>query len=253
VYRAVICPPLTHSETFNAYVNEEMFARQPANKFTSRVPKRLLEKNQELFLEYRTKALYSAPDILPCIVRRAADFFMRIEGTSGDGGRSVQIRSISATVISMCRESVSLLVAPTPTMCKDFALNTDLQNALAIGIAQGNTQVVSASLQQGASPWNEIQFTGRPLIMAIKYQQNDIITMVLAEMSKDDGGHAQKLRSGFLTKAIEMTLRFPDPLLPGRLLQWHTKHIQQVFDAVSRRPLWQRCEVGFAIVAWKCS
>jgi hypothetical protein len=228
VHLVVICLPLTHSETFNAYINEEMFARQPANKFTSRVPKKLLEKNQELFLEYRTKALYGAPDILPSIVRRAADFFMRIEGTSGDGARSAQIRNISATIISESRESVSLLVAPTPTMYKGFALNTDLQNALAIGTAQNNAQVVSASLRYGASPWDMVHLMGkRPLIMAVKSQHDGIIIMVLAEMSKDDRGHAQKLRSIWVIHAITVALRLDDQLLPGRLLQWHTKHINK--------------------------
>lgn len=43
---------LISAETFEAFLNEEMFARQPVSKFTPRVPKRLLKQNLSLFLEY---------------------------------------------------------------------------------------------------------------------------------------------------------------------------------------------------------
>jgi len=218
---------LTSPATFNAYINDEMFARQPVNKFNARVPRKLLAKNQVLFLESRSKALYDAPDVLPAIVRKIAKVFMNLSGEISDSARMMHIRSISSTIVAECSETVSLLIAPTARMRKDFAQDSDIQNALAISIMQRKTGLVSALLQKGASPWGKISLMGRPLQLAVKSQKFEIMAKVLSEMEKHDGGYTKKIRSSVIVEAIDEALQLEDSLTPGHLLQWHVKHLKK--------------------------
>ncbi|KAF1924046.1 uncharacterized protein M421DRAFT_95726 [Didymella exigua CBS 183.55] len=49
-------------KTFLAYINEEIFARQPPGAFAARVPNKLLKRNLALFLEYRMTYSFSSEE-----------------------------------------------------------------------------------------------------------------------------------------------------------------------------------------------
>jgi len=212
-------------ETLEAYINEEIFARQPPDKFTARVPRKLLTKHQALFLEYRSKALYGAPNVLPCIVRKTADFFMDIGCDTSDSARIEHIKKISSTMTSGSLDIVTLLIAPTPRMLKDYAQSTHLGFALQIAILQQRADCVTALLAKGASPWKEDGHLGRSLGLAVRGEDVQILDRILSKATKDDGGRSLRVRSDIVNATISLSLRLQKSTPAIRLLHWRINNL----------------------------
>jgi hypothetical protein len=212
-----------------------MFARQPISRFAARVPKRLFTQNISLFLEYRTKALYGAPDVLPSIVRNSAELFMKIYGERSEAARSEHIRTISLVIVKHCQKSASLLISPSTTKFNFPTQNNHVDTALLVGIMLDKATLVSGLLSGGANPWDGASLLGKPLVLAATKNNAYLLTIILLTAEHQDGSCSQKARSSILVEAICKALRINTSLIPNMLLHWHLRHVGDLTVAQRNR------------------
>jgi hypothetical protein len=199
-----------------------MFACQPAESFTGRVPGRLLNKNKALYLEYHTRSSQGAPDILPSIVRSTVKIIMDFEGKTSESARSKRVPKVCATVLDHCRAPITLLTVPTKSHIVLCAKDDKLSVALLIAIAIQYKDLVSHLLEQGASPWNRtFTFEGRvPLDFAVRGASFEILECILQKAIQDHGGRTKKARSNLVVEAIIRALNLRKPMFAMHLVHW---------------------------------
>jgi hypothetical protein len=199
-----------------------MFARQSAKSFTGRVPERLLKKNRTLYLEYHTRSLHGAPDILPSIVRSMVKTIMDFEGKKFESARSKQVSKVCAAVLDHCRAPITLLTVPTTSHVVLCAKDNKLNIALLTAIVLQHKNLVSHLLEHGASPWNRTYTfeTRRPMDLAVRGTSFEILERILQKAVQDHSGHTKKARSNLVVEAIIRALDLGKPIFALHLAQW---------------------------------
>ncbi|KAF2125629.1 hypothetical protein P153DRAFT_359978 [Dothidotthia symphoricarpi CBS 119687] len=217
------------SKTFLCYINEEMFARQPTNKFTTRVPKKLLTKNMALFLEYRSQALYGAPDILPSMIQKTTMKFMEITGeTSSDVG-SKWIKRVTKQVVQHCGVVMYLAITPTAKRRKDFfnnsCKNSEDCDALMLAISLDDLNLVSAMLRRGINLWMKSPTLGYPLHLAARIGNLDVLSALLSSGVTDKSELSSLHCSNRIGEAIFAAKHDTESRIAIALLNFYTLHV----------------------------
>jgi len=238
VRRAVSKSTISHhsgaykGETFSAYINEEVFARQLVERFSARVPKGLPKKNLATFLEYRTKSRYGAPAMLPLIVENTAVIFMKFYSKPSNEIRLRWIQKISALVVTHCPDPAKQLIAAVPSKAYECAQNSNLDTAPQIAILSGSKDIAVALLDRGASPWNKTFVFSPPMELALGGVDLDIPRHITKCAGITDEYLSKKNRSRIVNQVIVTALTLNTALGTAaaiHLLEWHVNHLYRPF------------------------
>ncbi|KZM25669.1 uncharacterized protein EKO05_0003274 [Ascochyta rabiei] len=213
------------SKTFRDYINEEMFARQHASAFVSKVPRKLLQKNVALFLEYRSMSLYGAPDLLPSLIHRAVDHMVEVTNKTTDKERAALTQGAITVVSTHCDGVHHLAVAPTQLKTRNYLHDAVDVTSLSIAIYLGKKGFVSQLLDRKINHWGRTHLFGSLLCVAAK--QNDIWSLrrLLSTMTEDSGGLLVKSRSNIIIEALDTAAHRKHWSVAVVLFKWHIAHI----------------------------
>ncbi|KAF9690996.1 hypothetical protein EKO04_011211 [Ascochyta lentis] len=213
------------SKTFRDYINEEMFARQPASMFASKVPKKILKKNVALFLEYRSKSLYGAPELLPYLINRTVDHIMEVANQKSNGTRSHLVRIIITVMATYCDDVHNLAIAPTQLKTKNHLADAVDVTSLTIAILSKDKILVSRLLKRKVNPWGRTYLFGH--LLRVAAEQNDVqsIRRLAKTLSENASGLTKKHQSAVIGEAINAAAQRGHWSVAALLLEWHESNI----------------------------
>jgi hypothetical protein len=215
---------LTLQGTFKNYINEELFARQPINKFKGSIGKKLLEKNLASFLSYRTKSLYGAPDFLPSIIRGTVDRLMSFGYLSENRRLGITEKIIQIIIKHSVQLPVRLAIEPTSLQQQD--LNNDRMDNIALAMAMF-AQVrptFRAILRQGVDPWGQTMLFKDTIYIATELDDERFVDMLLLATDKNEIGLISKQRrqrqARVMSNALELAVHEGRWTIAERLMTW---------------------------------
>ncbi|KAG9197033.1 hypothetical protein G6514_002518 [Epicoccum nigrum] len=214
----------TVCSTFKDYINEELFARQPINKFKGPIGKKLLEKNLASFLSYRTKSLYGAPDFLPSIIRGTSNRLMSFGYLSENRRLSITEKIMQIIIKRSVQLPVRLAIEPTLLQQQD--LNNDRMDNIALAMAMyahfGPT--FEAILRQGVDPWGQAMLFKDSIYIATELDDERFVEMLLLATDKNEIGLISKQRrqrqARVMSNALELAVRKGRWTIAERLMTW---------------------------------
>ncbi|KAL5377339.1 hypothetical protein DPSP01_009837 [Paraphaeosphaeria sporulosa] len=204
-------------ETFNTYITEEVFARQPVKVYSKRRINGLYRRGLAVFLEYRLNTLHGAHDLIPSVIRNVVDKLMQITRLTSAEARLELNRDVIAAIVRLWKKADVAAVKPTKRMEKGCSKDSEEARLLCLVVSMGNLDLTKAVLQHCTDPWSEIYCLGSPIEVAISAMHLEHVELLLADTKSRKSTRAS-IFARFLDKFFDAPvgdsqLEFVDQLL----------------------------------------
>ncbi|KAL5424859.1 hypothetical protein PMIN04_002961 [Paraphaeosphaeria minitans] len=176
---------LTVPGTFNAYITEEVFIRQPMkvylNRQSNRRNHRLFRNGMHVFLEYRLDAVYGAHDLIPSVVRKTVGKLMEITEETSDSARAQLNKEVIAAITKIWNNIH--VDAPNPYKQTVSACSKDTEDArlLCLAIGMGKPDRIKKVLEHCTSPWTSTHRMGYPFDVAVHVKDLRTVEILLKD------------------------------------------------------------------------
>lgn len=164
----------TTAETFNSFIVEEVFGRQPMKIYARRSSQSLMKNGLNIFLEYRTNTLNGANGLVPSIIGKAVSQIMKMTDEVSTDARAEYIRKAAIVFHLYSERSCKMISQPSRHTIECAARDSDDAMLLCLAAGMRDPLLVWRILEQSTVAWNKTFFFGYPIKIAIR--ANDIHT-----------------------------------------------------------------------------
>jgi len=202
-------------------------------KYADPAAERLLHRHVKLFLVYRCKSLYGAPEVLPNLVRNVVEHFMTATSQASGTDREAYMDRVCDAIVNHCRANMlsSLAIKPTPIVRRRFASDPIQVYCLAIAILMKEKELVSHYLSQGVSVWDSTAIFEMPLKVAAKLEAIEFVAQLLedAKSSLTKSNRAKSM--SHLRIIINRTTRSEHWDIAIIVIDWWFRHLRKPHPA----------------------
>jgi hypothetical protein len=203
-------------ETFQQFIEYEVFAKQPETAFTGRprgkTSRHLLRKNMAPFLEYRMRSLNGARGLLPNYARSMVEELMTATGRSSTDyeTRNLYAAQIARTIADNYKDAFAALTAkPTRRIYHwtKYILEGSVENVdkVAAAAAIGNVSAVRTYLEdRDYDPYLDSEVFGNPLVIAASLGRLEMVRALSKIFVDDTEEDVEKYPSAY-RESIQVT------------------------------------------------
>ncbi|KAJ4304550.1 hypothetical protein N0V90_000076 [Kalmusia sp. IMI 367209] len=225
-------------KTFNTFITEEVFGRQPMKVYSRASSKQLFRNGLDIFFEYRVAAPYDAHDFMLSVVRKAVNGIMNITQEDSNDIRANYIKEIAIAIKEYCRDIKGLIMDQGKRATRLSAKDSDDALLLCLVAGMGNAKLAHKVLKHCPALWKSTYCFGLPIEVAVRAKDLDMVKLFLQDPQSSD----KSKTSSLFTPVVSQQMKSYYQDIPQDFL----KELLSLYVAILGRPPGVYCGLWFA-------